>query len=511
MLPLANLKQAPTPNEALDIYTTSFKALKSAGDIRPVVFPYVLYGYFLVGFYLLIPHRDRPWVYRARWLVLASTCWWNLSMLQQVQSKDMTVSFLIGLLNVYGCLWAWKLLIVEKPQWEGRRVQPREGWTEQKKISEGAGNGHADGQKLTEYYWQSYPKTFRERWDWVYDLCVNYRYPGWNYAIPPLPSLPPDVLTKLEEPVTESSKSDVSYVGLRRFDTRKALFKHTMKKLAIYYMFSDLGKTVLMQDPYLILGPNDFPLPPYLAVLPPRVLTFFRQTVCCLTIIFGLDMTFTMAPLLFCIFPALFPQLFTLDLRTEPYYFATHWGTPMYILDKGLPGVWGGFWHHTFRGVFTAPTDYLTKTGYMDSKSMTAKLSNLVFAFGFSGLIHAGGSIAQLPPTKPWYPIVFFALQALGMLLQALLCQVLRTPIQKMPSWVRRVTNLLYVFWWGYMSANLLIDDFARGGLWLHEPVPFSLFRGLGFGYADEGWWCWRHVDVRWYAGRHWWESGIEI
>jgi hypothetical protein len=52
-------------------------------------------------------------------------------------------------------------------------------------------------------------------------------------------------------------------------------------------------------------------------------------------------------------------------------------------------------------------------------------------------------------------------------------------------------------------------DDFARGGVWLFEPIPVSPLRGLGFGQEGDRWWCWGHIGVGWYTGKHWWESGI--
>jgi len=60
-----------------------------------------------------------------------------------------------------------------------------------------------------------------------------------------------------------------------------------------------------------------------------------------------------------------------------------------------------------------------------------------------------------------------------------------------------------------YFTAPLLVDDFARGGIWLFEPVPFSLFRGLGLGSEGDGWWCCGGGLVEWRSGEGWWDTGI--
>jgi hypothetical protein len=106
-------------------------------------------------------------------------------------------------------------------------------------------------------------------------------------------------------------------------------------------------------------------------------------------------------------------------------------------------------------------------------------------------------------------------LQALGIFLEVVVSSVLRrTGIQNhIPQWLMRTWTFVYVHVWFYNTAHLLCNDFALGGVWLFEPIPVSLFRGLGFGAAkQDGWWCWGGGEiVRWHTGKHWWQSGIAI
>lgn len=358
-----------------------------------------------------------------------------------------------------------------------------------------------------EYYWQPYPDTFGERFGWVMDLLINFRGPGWNWAIPPLPPLPPSIKLALAEPVDEASVSGVSHVGLIRIDTRRELFNTHIPRFTIGYFLLDVLKVVMMKDPYFIFGPNTYALPAHLATLSHFQLQMFRTFLNCSAIIVSLEMVFSFAPIVGSLL--LGPR--SLGLRGEPYYYATTWGSVSNITNKGLNGLWGGWWHQIFRHIFAAPTNYLVASGYVKVGSLEAKLVALLFAFSISSFLHIGGSISQFPRTHPWHPPFFFVLQALGILIQMAMCSCLYSYIKMLPNFVRQAGNFAFTFTWLFYTSWWLTDDFARGGIWLYEPIPISPLRGFGFGDKGDGWWCWEHIGVGWYSGKHWWECGIYI
>ncbi|OAA73492.1 hypothetical protein ISF_00393 [Cordyceps fumosorosea ARSEF 2679] len=77
---------------------------------------------------------------------------------------------------------------------------------------------------------------------------------------------------------------------------------------------------------------------------------------------------------------------------------------------------------------------------------------------------------------------------------------------------VRRAGNILFTLFWLYATAPLFNDDMADMGLWLLEPMPFSIFRALGFGFPGDAVWRWDSTYLfRWHSGRHWWQSGLAI
>ena len=188
------------------------------------------------------------------------------------------------------------------------------------------------------------------------------------------------------------------------------------------------------------------------------------------------------------------------------------YGSYSMVLRKGLAGWWGGWWHQTFRFAFEAPTTWaLQKLGW-EKRSFRGKALSMILAFTLSGSLHACGSYSLWPETNPLRgPFAFFVLQPVGVGLQMGFSTLLKRAgvTDRVPMWVRGVGNFAYVHFWFYHVAPLLTDDFARGGIWLMEPVPVSVLRGFGLGLEGEGWWCWHWPLVGWHTGERWWQSGI--
>ncbi|KAH6698398.1 hypothetical protein BKA61DRAFT_622183 [Leptodontidium sp. MPI-SDFR-AT-0119] len=560
---LSSTGPSPSHLEVMATYRSSFAALVNKGSLRPLVLPYHMYGCLLLLLYLCIPHTQQPVIYAVRWPVLVVILAFQWKTLWEATSMSMATGFAAGLVAAWGAVWSVTWLVLNRPQFDAKRVNRRkrrgvgrfgvktgigkgEEWEEGSGERSGEergegeqnngvtkqGNGSATGYRNgsaelkyrgkaegitngklekddggVEYYWQPYPDNFLDRFTWTSDLLINFRGPGWNWAIPPLPPMPPFITSQLGEEVTARSISGKSSVGLQRYDTRSELARARLPTFIVGYFLLDILKVVMIKDPYYIFGPNTYALPAHLEGYSPLTLQFIRQAISSLSIIVSLEMVFLLAP----IFLSLICGSRIFGLRAEPWYYATTWGSWSNITHKGLNGLWGGWWHQTFRFAFTAPSNYLIQNGYVKAGSPTAKFLAFVFAFGISGILHAGGSVSQFPSTYSSHAPIFFMLQALGIVIQMSVCSAGRGVIRKFPAVVRRVGNSAFVFCWLFYTGWWLTDDFARGGIWLYEPIPFSVLRGLGFGAEGEGWWCWGHIGVGWYEGRHWWESGIAI
>lgn len=264
----------------------------------------------------------------------------------------------------------------------------------------------------------------------------------------------------------------------------------------------------MVKDPYFVSGPdNHYPLPPHLRPLPPWLLLAYRQLATLVAIFTALQYVFAFSDLAqHCFLSSVFPA------RAAPWQFASAFGSFSNVLDHGLAGWWGGWWHQTFRFQFLAPSAYLMRRGHLGKSTPSANAVAIFLSFFQSGLLHAAGSLSSIPPTKPWRAMLFFLLQPVGILAQNCISKVSRRCYPHPPPTVARAATLLTTMLWLYWTAGFVVDDFASTGLWLSEPVPFSPSRWLGLGHPADRWWRWdREHWPKWHRGKYWWDTGIAI
>ncbi|ROV94624.1 hypothetical protein VPNG_09185 [Cytospora leucostoma] len=417
-----------------------------------------------------------------------------------------------------------------------------------------------------EYYWQAYPAgaPFLARLGWSWDLVTSFRGTGWNWTVPIIPHFAGPETPLAGCPVDTGSIPLRTRQGFRRHATRRSLVRARLASVLLGYLVLDLLTVLMRRDPYFILGPefasegatipattisswwasasttgdsnhnqNALSLPPLLAALPAWLLLTYRAVLCFSAIITAVDVIMSLWHLT-CTTLLRGPHL-GLDIlpgtRAELWHYPSTYGSfAANVLDKGLAGFWGGWWHQTFRVAFSAPSSpssplMLLLASSSSSSSSSSSPSLLephsppgralagLLAFAQSAFLHALGSVSCLPPSRPWAPPVFFMLSWVGILVQAAACAAARPLTNRLPRSVRRAGNLLFVFAWLVATQYWFCDDVARAGIWLLEPVPVSPLRAVGLGArGDEAWWRWERVlRPRWYSGQHWWESGVAI
>jgi hypothetical protein len=441
----------------------------------------------------------------------------------------------VGLISAWSVAWVSAILVCNDAQTDFYRIERLEGAfkrsapqqltseVEKQKRHEDTTHditqGHAGpSTRHGQFAWQPYPLTpFIERLDWVCDIFCNFRGAGWNWrtsALPPPPKPIRDQLYLNSGAVVPKSSNREHPGQVRLHGTRSSLLRENFKTFVIGYLVLDALKTIMMHDAYF-WGLVDRPPPPYLPfsfVRAHRVWThMYRLSLSMLAVKYALQTIFALGPLFFA--GALGPAL--LGARAEPFMYPETWARYDVVLAKGLAGWWGSWWHQTFRFAFAEPSRRLIEGWGWDAKSPKAKLLQLFVAFALSGAVHASGSYTCAGTTYPLRgPVLFFLLQAVGIAAEIALTTALR-PLglqRRVPKRVVQAWTFVYVHFWFYHTGHLLCDDFARGGVWLFEPIPLSLLRGLGLG-ADtrDGWWCWGGLDevVRWHRGDTWWTTGI--
>ncbi|KAF7515263.1 hypothetical protein G7054_g14665 [Neopestalotiopsis clavispora] len=582
----ALLLDADLADQYRRIYRSQFRDDVAAGRKIPFLFHLCLWSIFIFPvLYLSIPHRRRPWLYRARWLVLAACAAVNFWMVRNFSSANFAFAYGTGLIVAWGTIWNLTVLVWTRPQWDARRVERypnpeyRDHDSSQKEddssrhaaassvptsnghVTNGhASNGHATNghaeirQRKTPfsgngtngslvhnknrrspfiYKWQEFPEDapFLTRLDWAFDIATTMRltgeswpYPhiffhvcchanltkGWNWAIHVIPPYYPPLWVDEQKTIQASLDSlpDSTRQGFTRCRTRRQFFiERILGSILPLYLMIDVCATVMTQDPYFILGPNDLPLSPGLAEMNPFLLSLWRTSLSFIAILVALRLCWDFGAVLLAL---LGPPV--LGFRVDPWHLPSMTGSFAEVLDRGLAGFWGAWWHQTFRFGFAAPTRWMIRNGYVEDKSPAAAAVGALVAFVQSGFIHGMGSYTTLPRSHWWEPPVFFFLSGVGTQLQSTLSKTFGGQIGKMPRWARRAGNFLFVFVWLHFTCQWLVDDFGRCGIWLWEPVPFSVVRWLGLGLKGDYWWRWTSDDTfTWITGKHWWTTGFGV
>ncbi|KAI0869736.1 hypothetical protein GGS24DRAFT_477882 [Hypoxylon argillaceum] len=616
-----------------ELYRARFRANVQAGITTPFIVPLHLCAYWVVPtLYLAIPHRGRPWLYRARWLILAFICAFNWYMTRNVASLNFVSSYGAGLLAAWATVWNFTLLVWTRPQWDARRVERRriirpvdrvgngqelrkrrpshpdahepngqvlappavysnaleprqnvstsfietekrfmngnqeasgitkreafakqsaairestesmEGETEGKLLARdiiALNNGYNDKsprldektalqlsrlarEQEYEYYWQEYPAdaSLWTRLDWAFDIVSSFRLTGWNWAPSCLPpyEVPPRVGPYQLPLEYGPQRSKKGYE--RTLSRQKLIFSRWFFNFIPSYLILDLCATIMTTDPYFIVGPeHNYPLPPHLASLHPVLLSLQRTIVAFIGIFSAIQYAWNFGAICLALYC---PPI--LGFRAHPWHLPSVTGSFTQVMDHGLAGFWGAWWHQSFRVGFSAPTKWLLRHDYLSpprrngggGKSIIAMMTpavGAIIAFTQSGLIHAAGSYSSVPPAHYWGPPLFFALSGLGTLLQSVFSYVLRHRIKEFPRWMRRLGNLSFVFLWLWATSWVILDDFGRSGIWLWEPVPVSLARAAGFGVDRRVWrYDWDSLPRwQWRAQGKWWQTGIAI
>ncbi|KAK1752449.1 membrane bound O-acyl transferase family-domain-containing protein [Echria macrotheca] len=511
------------PARYLGLYRAEFYSeVLSLGTARYFVIPYTLFGCLLPVLYLSVPHRDRLWLRSARFVVALGVVLLNWEIIRSgTSSASIAVSYATGLVAAWGTVWGVGLVLCVDVQRGVARVRVRErrggGWAgeggadrltggeeEEKKQAAVADEGELPPREY-EHYWETYPEDggFFKRLAWVWDLFSSFRGIGWNIAIPSVPHPRPGV----DLSAAISSMPLKSPTGFHRSTTYRAFLANRLFHLAWSYIVLDLWTITARFDPYFVPGPSPAPshaLPPALAPLPASVLSLLRSAAAAAGVLAALFSYFNFPQLVAASLPGYNP------LWQHPSIFGSFSAN---ILDRGLAGLWGGWWHQSFRLGFTLPTRFLVRKGVLLEKGTLTKLVGMFIAFLLSGIMHAAGGYTSIPETTVIYtPVLFFMLQFVGICLQSGLGWAVFRMIGDVPRGWKRAGNLVFVVAWMHWTNGLFIGDLSRSAIWLFEPVPFSVLRAVGLGPKGDSAWRWdREYMPRWHWGTHWWETGVRI
>ncbi|KIW16334.1 hypothetical protein PV08_06385 [Exophiala spinifera] len=542
-----------------------YDAAIASKEFTPFLYPLDgLPSAYLLLALMIAPRLPRKRAVFVRLLTFILTVVHSLYLYAHRRTLSMASGYGIGLVNQWGIIMAGVLLLFNDPAHSFRRLEIRTPRVEHKHSQPDATTSPAradapakvDVRKrkvpgiytstdvkqspvpdstrpATQPYdlvWQGFPhgKGLLHAFDWVMDLMTSYRGPNWGHRIPTLGGIdgpvPPDPSAGLCKGGGRSTTTAVPK------QTLQTLRRQAVQDFVVGYLLLDFLKTTMITDPYFLgKAPLDSPTPwPWLAAVNdalPIATRFVRLLMSMSGVISALTLIFSLSPLFF---TSILPTLvdishFTKAPLLEPWMYAPFWyPLTASVFPTGLAGFWGKFWHQMFRFGISEPARFIIERTGIDKRGNLARVIQLLVAFGLSGSIHAAGSYTtfSIIPTRPFSgPLLFFLSQGFGVLLQSLFVNSVFKYVphaKSLPPAIRHTGNVLYVMAYLFFTGPLLADDFARCGLWLFEPVPISVLRGLGFGPGgkDEGWWAWYQEGSKslgWHKGDRWWDTGIAI
>jgi len=402
------------------------------------------------------------------------------------------------------------------------------------------------------YIWQSYPppsSSFWHRLCWNADLLTNFRGSGWNWRISGLPSLPAHVQQSLSQTSSQPTIKDtpISHLGIRRYDTVPPLLKHNIALLIRHYLTIDLILTLMHHDAYFSTGHHSTPAPSYattiLAPFPPVLLKIYRLLLSMLMVSTCLKFACALGPPTFSYLlsathsplrhaPSPLHRLAFMRISSSPWLYPDAFGPYANVFVLGLRGWWGAWWHQLFRFAFQTAGEVAVDGVGVKRESTAGKVVQAFVVFFVSGCVHASGSVILSARREEARPLrgamMFFVVQHVGVMLEMGVRVVWRRVVgdgkvrsgpdgrgvgeRVVTTRVLGAVRFVWVHVWFYFTAGLLVDDFARSGIWTFEPIGVSVFRGLGLGVQGDGWWCWGGGGPMawWYdGGKRPWLSGF--
>ena len=369
------------------------------------------------------------------------------------------------------------MLVCRDPRETHKRV-----WVSRRSVSSdsvgGVGKREGDdaGEEVVGGVEEAYPRTLAKRIPWVLTLLVSLRLTGWKIG---------DPSHDRRQPPARISRS--------------AYFMRAINVAVRSYLLLDAAAFYVQTDPYFTTSGMgvDHPFPPpsaetpswivMLRLLPPRLVRcsmIAAQSYGAVTNMF---------------YPPLTLMVGLSAIGILPYEWSPHaWPLPFgqfsAIPERGLRGLWGGWWHGVNRQVTATPGRWLAEVLGIRTKSLTGYALLTISAFFFSGVLHMG-----LVPPEPqasqmsvgWIRLYvggFFWAQILAFGLELAASKLFAHFIPQALHW--SVTKVLVTAWtaaWLCLSLPLLAVAFQELRYWHIYPVPVSLLQGL----SGKGWWTW--------------------
>ncbi|EKV10785.1 hypothetical protein PDIG_54660 [Penicillium digitatum PHI26] len=516
-------------------YEMRLDALLELGIFRPVLLYHVVILNILPLIGLVIPRSKGGQFFRKGLFVICIAI--AIEIFKNRRAIIGGNGYMLGLITAWWLVWNATLFVLTDLEHDFKRIERKPvdiNCQNEPKIETRAVKKSLESHNLrctqresNLYIWRSYPENFWHRLEWSAGLLFNLRGPEWNWRASHLGPLPRPIHDQLHSEFVDRINAHDPASETSTYPSGKDRLQAAFRKFFISYLVLDILKVIiLMPDPYfrgLTSAESLSPFPFFYftnLTLHPAIARLFHRLYSAISVYFALELVTSLNPIFFLGLSLAFPngakKLTAAPLGASWLYSDTFGPFFTPILDEGLAGCWGRWWHQIFRYGFVTSARWILSVlpaGWA-SHLQFRRVTYVMVAFCLSGFVHACGSHTQIEDTSPVSgTFLFFSLQGVAIMAeQVFKSSILRkSPFAGTPRCLRRTANFVCVFCWLMLSGGLVADDFARGGLWLMEPLPISPLRALGFGLQGQSWWCWNEPWFRYWSDGTYWGSGIRV
>lgn len=345
---------------------------------------------------------------------------------------------------------------------------------------------------------ERYPSTLFTRITWVSTLLISLRLNNWKTGDPDHDKKQPPKATPPRKLLVSALTSIISSQFILELTS---VYTHSDP------YFHQRGYSASVDNPLDIpffTTPSTAPSPisPLLTHTYPLLPRLIRCSILAAQI-------YALVPFLFnCCIPlalllhhiGILPSAFS--PHTWPPVFGSFW---LNVPQRGLRGLWGGWWHQMNRITTAAPGRALAeslglKVATADGnaggwKAVVGYMIVVCSAFGFSGLMHMGlvppvpRDTSMTPSEMRWRVGSFFWVQVPGFAVELLVARVATRFLSERlrTSVVCRGLTLVWTAAFLCVTLPVLFPAFRELGYWRVWPVPVSLVHGL----SGQGWLPW--------------------
>lgn len=468
------MAEASSPKGVIDIYRREWQQAIASKEYLPFIFPYAILNYCLLFGYLF--YSRARFVESLRYVVFVAIAWLSIDIMARCRTLSLSYGVLVGIMSSWCMIWSATLMICHTPHRDFCRLVSVESHVEQNDATSRKPNGPAQSVRRTKstcppgYTWEYMPYPFWQRFTWTLDLMTSIRGLHWSFRSSNIPR------TTTFQKSTFKRRPFLATIGIilivLSLDAMNVIAKTDP------YFWGHIPSS----ETYISIGHNYHVSITFLILMVVNLADFNISYLLCVHV---LD-----------------PSI--VGKYSEPWMHSPAPGPFDAILNDGLRGFWNSWWHQMFRFGFLSPGFYLTDCLGIHRSSVTANALRLLVAFALSGFVHACGCYTQWPATSSPKLFLSFMIQPVGIALQHFITMLLGEDSKS-----DRLFKPSFMVVWLSLTFGAAGDEYARGGMWLVEPLPFSPLGLLGLGPLAGKGWLWRGMMPYVHRGDRRWESGL--